>query len=175
MLSTPERIRMLRAVIYQQEPLSVSRVAVSAEVTKGLVSRFLGSLVSFGVLKRTNTKFVLVDSPLLRSIRILLNLSSINSSFFKKYKFIESAGLYGSAARGTNTNLSDFDLWVKVKDSVKDAEIAKFTAALRNMLPSASIQILTPKKLNYLKSHDETFYHSLFFGSLILCGGGDGI
>jgi len=45
-------------------------------------------------------------------IKILLNLGNFDVNLFEGYDFVKSAGLYGSYAKGGNTEDSDIDLWI---------------------------------------------------------------
>ena len=124
----------------------MSETARKLNLSKGLVSKYFDILVNEKMLK----------------------VLSIPQIFFK-YKFVKAVGLYGSSAKGTNTKESDIDLWIKI-EKTKDEEIAKLNSELSNKIESVALLVLTDEKINELKKSDLTFYHSLYFGSIILYG-----
>jgi len=64
-----------------------------------------------------------------RTLRILFNLTQFTDLNFKKHVFIKGAGLYGSCAKGKNTEDSDIDIWIKIETRDED-KLAKLTGAL---------------------------------------------
>jgi predicted nucleotidyltransferase len=172
--STKERLKILEAIIYRNTLISVNLVASQLKLSKGLVSKYCDILVREGVLKRTDEKFSVSESSLVRAIRIMFNLKSIPVSLFRKYPFVKSAGLYGSCARGENTEDSDVDLWIMV-DKTAEEKLAAMTSELDRKVKKIRPLILTVDKIEKMYKEDETFYHSLAFGSLILYGDKNGI
>ena len=168
--STTQRLAILNAVVFATNPLSVNALAQQLKVSKGLVSRYLDWLVHEGLGRKVNGKFVVTAvAPLVKGLKILLTIGRLKTGVFKKYPFVQSVGLYGSSAKGENTEASDFDLWVRVKP-VREADLARLTAELRRVLDAVSVLILSDAKLKQLKQHDPLFYHALSFGSIILYG-----
>ena len=82
---------------------------------------------------------------------------------------MRAVGLYGSCAKGTNTESSDIDLWIKV-EKIDEKKIIELTSKLRKKLKNVKVLILDDKKIEELKKNDPVFYHSLYFGSLMLYG-----
>ena len=174
MLSTNQRIRILKCVIYETERISVSGMAQRLRLSKGLVSKYFTILLKNGVLRRAGEKFLVVDSPGVKGMKIMLNLRSIKQSVFRKYRFVRAVGMYGSCAKGENTKDSDMDLWVRVGDA-DEAELAALSADLRKHIRSVKPLYLSDEKIRKLKLEDELFYHSLVFGSITLIGEKDGL
>ena len=172
--STQERIKILKVVIFKNTPISVNSIAGTLKLSKGLVSKYLDVLAKQGLVKKESGKYLVVDSALAKGIRVLLNIAQIDVALFKKFAFIEAAGLYGSCAKGENTEASDVDLWIKVKE-VDDHRAASLTAELHRRIKNVKPFFLTAKKIEKMKKEDALFYHSLAFGSIILYGGKDGI
>ena len=172
--STKERIRILEAVIYMKDIISVNSLADKLKLSKGLVSKYLDILTKDGILKRVSGKFIMIDSAHGKGIKILLNIKRIPIMLFKKYKFIKSAGIYGSCARGENNEESDVDLWVRVEEA-EDQRLAEFSSALKKKVEQLKVLFLTDKKIEKLKKEDELFYHSLALGSIIIYGGNNGV
>lgn len=172
--STKERIKILKAVIFSEQPISVNVVAARLKISKGLVSKYLDVLLNEGIAKKSNGKYLIVDSPITKGSKILLNIADIDVGIFKKFEFVESAGLYGSCAKGENTDDSDVDIWIKIKD-VSDERAASLNAQMNKKIRNVKPLFLTTKKIEKMKKEDELFYHSLSFGSIILYGGKDAI
>ena len=70
--STKERIGILRAVIYSEKPVRVSVIASMVKISKGLVSKYLDILLKKGIVKKSNGKYLVVDSASTKAVRILL-------------------------------------------------------------------------------------------------------
>lgn len=172
--STKERIKILKAVIFNEKLIRVNIIASNLKISKGLISKYFDVLVKEGVAKRSSGKYLIVNSAVTRGIKILLNIQAIGIGIFKKYDFVEAAGLYGSCAKGENTESSDMDIWLKIKD-VSDARVAPLTAGINKKIRNAKPLFLTARKIAKMKKEDELFYHSLAFGSVMLYGEKDAI
>jgi predicted nucleotidyltransferase len=171
LFSTKERIRILNRVIYKTGYISVNSIAREAKLSKGLISKYLKYLAKEGLLKRVDRKLLVKDSIKTRAVRIFLNLSMLDDSFFRKYRFVKGVGLYGSLARGTNTEDSDIDLWI-CTERASEEDMARLTASLKRRFGNVKPLYLTKEKINLLKRDDSVFYHSLVFGSILVYGGG---
>ena len=167
--STKERIKILKAVIFSDRPISVNVIAARLKISKGLVSKYLDVLLREGIAKKSNGKYLIVDSPITKATKILLNITGIDTGIFKKFDFVEAAGLYGSCAKGENTDESDVDLWIRIKD-VSDEKAASLTAVMNKKIKNVKPLFLTTKKIEKMEKDDKLFYHSLSFGSIILYG-----
>jgi predicted nucleotidyltransferase len=172
--STKERIKILKTVIFSQEPISVNVIAARVKISKGLVSKYLNVLLKRGLTKKSDGKYIIVDSPITKAAKILLNIAGIDVGIFKKFGFVEAVGLYGSCAKGENTTESDVDLWIKIKE-VSDEKLASLTALINKKIRNAKAIFLTTKKIEKMKKDDELFYHSLLFGSILIYGRKDAI
>lgn len=169
LFSTSQRIQILEAVIFRTGSVSVNNIASQLGLSKGLISKYFQILLKQKILKKGKGGLVVSDSPLVRAIKILLNVQNIDGRIFSKYPFVTAAGLYGSCARGENTEDSDVDLWVRVKD-VEETKIASLTATINRKIKNAKILLLSDKRLEKIRKEDTMFYHSLAFGSIILYG-----
>ena len=170
LLSTSERKKIIGAVLFQTEPLSVNEIAGRLQLSKGLVSKYLDLLAKEGGAKRINGKFIVDHSaPLVKGLKVLLNIEGIYLGFLKKFPAIEAVGLYGSCAKGENTLDSDVDLWIFVRQ-MKEEEKAALGAEIRKKIKNVKPLFLTGQKLKALKKEDELFYHALSFGSITLYG-----
>lgn len=167
--STKERIKILKAVIFSEEPISVNVVAARLKISKGLVSKYLDVLSRESIAKKSNGKYFIVNSSITKAAKILLSITGIEAGIFKKFGFVKAAGLYGSCAKGENTDESDVDLWIKI-DDVSDEKAASLTALMNKRIKNVKPLFLTIKKIEKMKKDDELFYHSLVFGSIVLYG-----
>lgn len=174
LLSTRERVKIIKQIIYSEKEFGVNEIAKKLKLSKGLVSKYFEILAKEGVIKKRGNKFSNLTNSKVKAIRIMLNVLKINTKVFRKYKFVRSAGLYGSCAKGTNTDTSDVDLWIKV-DKAKEEELAELASELRKGVENVKILILDDKKLEMLKKKDPVFYYSLHFGSIVLYGEEDEI
>ena len=169
LFSTSQRIKILEAVIFRTGSVSVNNIASQLGVSKGLVSKYFQILLIQKILKKGKGGLVVSDSPLVRAVKILLNVRNIDTGIFSKYPFVTAVGLYGSCARGENTEDSDVDLWVRVKD-VEETKMASLTATINRKIKNAKILLLSDKRLEKIRKEDTMFYHSLAFGSITLYG-----
>ncbi len=172
--STPERLKIIKYVIFKESPLSVNAVADDLNLSKGLVSKYLELLLQEKITSRSKGKYLIADSAITKAIKIFLNISGIDVELFKKFKFVKSVGLYGSCAKGENTENSDIDIWLLV-DDVEDGKVASLSSGISKKIKNAQSIFLTEKKLEKIKKDDELFYHSLSFGSIIIYGEEDAI
>jgi len=172
--STKERIKILKAVIFSEQSISVNVVAARLKISKGLVSKYLDVLLREGIAKKSNGKYLIVNSPITKAAKILLNITGIDVGIFKKFDFVEAVGLYGSCAKGDNTDESDVDLWIKIKD-VSDEKAASLTAQMNRKIRNVKPLFLTTEKIEKMKKDDELFYHSLSFGSIVIYGDNNAI
>ncbi|RMD45848.1 hypothetical protein D6829_01135 [Candidatus Pacearchaeota archaeon] len=173
-LSTKERIRILESVLFREDGFGVNEIAKQLKLSKALVSKYFDILIKGKILVRMKKKFYVSGNVRAKSLKILLNLQKFEPRIFKKYKFVKSAGVYGSCAKGTNTENSDVDLWVKV-DKLREKEIVRLGLDLRRKISNIKILFLDDEKIMAIKKDDPIFYYSLYFGSIIIYGGEDEI
>lgn len=159
----------MQAVIFRTDSISVNNIASQLRLSKGLVSKYFQILLKQKILKKEKGKLFVSETPLVRAIKILLNVKGIGAGIFSKYPFVTAAGLYGSCARGENNEESDVDLWIRIKD-VEEAKIASLTSEINKKIKNAKVLFLSDKKIEKLRKEDIMFYHSLTFGSIILYG-----
>jgi len=172
LFSTSQRIKILEAVIFRTDSVSVNNIASQLGLSKGLISKYFQILLKEQILKKRKGKLVVADNASVKAVKILLNVRRIDTRIFGKYPFVNAVGLYGSCARGENTEDSDVDLWVRVRD-VKESKIASFTSEINKKIKNAKLFFLNDKKIQKLREEDIMFYHSLSFGSIILYGDKD--
>ncbi len=168
-LSSKERINILEEIIYYENSFKVSEIAKKLKLSKGLISKYFNILKKEKVLSRKKNEFFVVDNKNSKSLKIMLNLNKFEDISFNKYNFVKAVGLYGSTTKGTNTESSDIDLWIKTINS-NDEDLMNFLSEIRKKIKGIKILILNNKKVIKLKKEDSLFYNSLYFGSIILFG-----
>src|SRR3989338_10248841 len=157
-LSTKERIKILEGIIYKTEPIQVNKTSKTLKISKGLISKYFTILRKEGIMKKSNEKIILTMNLETRALKILLNLSKFDKSLFKKYKFVKSAGIYGSFAKGTNNEDSDIDLWLLI-EKTKEEDLAMLGSELREKKFNIKPLYLTKEKLSLIKKSDQVFYN----------------
>ena len=169
LLSTREREGILNDVLFKQGEISVADVSRSLKVSKGFVSKFFSLLSKERILKKSKNKYVVLANLKVRLLRILFNLRLFTEFNFGKYSFVRGAGIYGSCAKGENTEDSDIDIWIKI-DKTDERELAKVTGSLKKLSGRISPLYLSREKLETLKKEDPPFYNSIVHGSIKLYG-----
>ena len=169
LLSTEERVKILKDILYKENMLRVSEVSNRLGLSKGLVSKFFDILTEEGILKKEGMKFRILENKDLIALKILLNLNSFDLRIFKMFEFIKGAGFYGSFVKGLNTEESDTDLYVLIEDT-SDENLAKITRKLKEKDRRINPLYLTEEKIKVLKEEDKVFYYSLIFGSINIYG-----
>ena len=172
LFTTSQRIKILQTVIFKTDSVSVNNIASQLRLSKGLVSKYFQILLKQKILKKEKGKLFVTQTPAVRAIKILFNVKSIEVKIFSKYSFVTAAGLYGSCARGENTDESDVDLWIRIKD-VEEIKVASLTAEIGKRVKNSKVLLLTDNKFEKISKEDTMFYHSLAFGSIILYGDKD--
>src|SRR3989344_4897265 len=163
--STEERVVIIKNILYLEREFGVNEIANKSKLSKGLVSKYFNILLKEVIIKKANRKFLVDDNT--RSLKILLNIQKIDINIFKRYDFVKAVGLYGSCAKGTNTENSDVDIWIKIENGNQEDTI-NLTSNLLKTVDNVKILLLDDKKLDILKKEDTLFYYSLYFGSIII-------
>jgi len=168
--STKERIKILREIIFKTGRLSASGVVKKLRVSKAFVSKYFHILIKSKIIKKTGKNlYINTADPQTKSIKIMFNVKEVNINSFAKYNFVKAAGLYGSCVKGTNTEESDIDLWVYTKET-GESRNAALVKELKNRISRVKVLILTDKNIQELIKTNKAFYHSLFFGSIVVYG-----
>lgn len=169
LLSSRERVNILNEVLLKQGEISVADVSRTLEISKGFVSKFFSFLAEEKIIKKSKKKYVVLDSLKARSLRILFNLKLFADFNFRKYSFVMGAGIYGSCAKGENSEDSDIDIWVKI-DKRNEEELAKLTGSLKRISGRISPLYLSKEKIEVLQKEDLPFFNSIVHGSIKLYG-----
>lgn len=156
-----------------QRPLTrarVSDIAREVKANKGAASVIVKELDRAGML---HNKQADLNNPLVRALKILINVEEIVDSgtmTLLKSKAL-SAGMYGSSVKGTNTEESDVDIWIRPRGSMDALGTSNLIRAISDLLgKEVQIAVLDKDRLEKLKKEDTNFYRSLVFGSILLFG-----
>ena len=164
LLSSPERVKLLREVIYKKEKLRVGDISRKLRLSKGLVSKYFVLLKKEKVIANGKINH---SHPNTKALKIFINLQIIPQKMFKKYPETLSVGIYGSAAQGEDTEESDLDLYVFTN---KNQNLASLSQELKKISPKAKPLFLNKDKFNLIKEENPLFYHSLIFSSITIYG-----
>ncbi|EEB73071.1 nucleotidyltransferase family protein [Thermococcus sp. AM4] len=140
-------------------------------MSKGLVSKTLNLLTKYGIAEKKGRRFVILQTPKTRELKRFLNFVVLSGKLEPlKEDWVLALGVYGSFARGENTDKSDLDVWILVEKP----SILK-TASLQRKIETATgrevdLLVLTPKRVKALRENDPVFYYSLAYGSMIIWG-----
>lgn len=169
LLSTKERERILNDVLFKQGEISVAEVSQRLRVSKGFVSKFFSLLSKERILKKSKNKYIVLANINVRLLRILFNLRLFTDFNFRKFPYVKGVGIYGSCAKGENSEDSDIDIWIKI-DKTNERELAKLTGSLMKLSGRISPLYLSEEKLGVLRGEDPIFYNSVEHGSIKLYG-----
>lgn len=168
LFSTDERLRTLKYVMFREDE-RVSTISRELGLSKGLVSKFMRTLRTNGLVRKVGNLYSPTDNFISREVRRIINLSKIRLRRMDR-KGIIGLGLYGSWARGTNTIESDVDVWVKADEYPSQEYLAALSSQLRKMLGTeVRLLVLTPKKMEQIEV-DDIFYFNLMRDSICLWG-----
>ncbi len=143
------------------DEIRVRKIASKLKINPGSVSVFVGKMRKDGLVKGG---FLNMDSPRVHALKILFNVDGIAPLAREIAKMTKAlgVGVYGSWIKGANTEKSDLDLWVKVKERPGTIEIARTRAAIRKKLGvEPSLIFIDARKLEELKKNNPPLYFSL--------------
>jgi predicted nucleotidyltransferase len=171
MFSNKKRALVLKKILAKSGVFTIAGIAEECGVSKSFVSVIMASMKGEKMATRRGRNFSLSLCAKTRAARIFLSLSEIDARLFRKYPFVEAAGIYGSVAKGENTEDSDIDMWLVI-GSAPEGTIARLSMQLRERLGPVKPLYLTKERLARIRTEDPLFYHSLCFGSIIIYGDG---
>lgn len=169
--ATEERRRLLRAVIEKKETMRVSQLAKEAKTSKGLASAYFKELQRAKIIVKGKDGFGLNDGFLTKQIKILENVSRLETAELKKLN-PKTIVLYGSWAEGTNTRESDVDLCIVSSKPIPESKMAMVSGEMsRKIGTEVHILLLDEAKKASLKKNSPEFYYALAYKSILLEGG----
>ncbi|NYZ60863.1 nucleotidyltransferase domain-containing protein [Candidatus Micrarchaeota archaeon] len=174
LISTGGRKKILEKVLSNPgKPYGVRALAATVGVSPGAVSIFMRALEKDGIMKK---KVPDLSNPEVRALKILFNVEKVRSIYgklAKKFK-IAGMGVYGSWAKGENTEDSDLDVWIRVEKEPSALETSEIRRIVKEGagVANASILFITQESLKRMREKDSVFYSTLFHSFVI---GGEGI
>jgi len=173
LFSTKERVMILELVL-TEKGLTNSEISNRAGLNKGLVSIYLRKMEGWGLVEKIGRRYVFRSTPLVKQLKILINLANLKDALERLSQDIISLGVYGSYASGDNTSDSDIDIWVYMdrSDNIVIGELSRRISEMSGH--EVNIIVLTDEKLKSLKRSDGPFYTSLLNGSIVMYGDGFG-
>ncbi len=154
------------------DSIKVVQVAKILGVNKGSVSLTVKKLEEVGIVK---DKMVDISNPTARALKIFISISKIADpkvlAAVKRFAF--AAGVYGSSAKGTDTEDSDIDIWIKPRFKLGGMDKLKLSRELERLLGKRiQIVVLDKDRLEAIKRDSRNFYCALVFSSIVLFGDG---
>ena len=167
LFSTKERELILAYLLdHPSEKINMNQLARKLRISVGQIHKYISILRREGIVKDNN----LQDTPTIRSLRILHNLQKINERkviqlLKRSIPDILGIGIYGSWAKGTNIENADLDIWIKIKKSPSDIDIAKTRKEIESAIRvSVDMTIATPESMKHFREKSDSFYFSLYNG-----------
>ncbi|MCX6769951.1 MAG: nucleotidyltransferase domain-containing protein [Candidatus Micrarchaeota archaeon] len=170
LLGTDERVRLLAHLLsHPSEEIVPGALAKSAKVSRSQAHKYAGILRAQGLVRGK----MLAESPSLQAVRALLNVERLNRAgvtgiLRRRFPEARGIGIYGSFARGANSEGSDLDIWMKIGEEPADLEIAKAKKEIAGKVGAqADIVAATPQRLLRMREKSDAFYFSLYNGILL--------
>lgn len=153
------------------ESFYVREIAKELNLSLGPVSETLKELEKAGLLHRKVRGRIVtyranMESPILREMKILITLIEC-ADFLKE---LENSALrvilFGSCARGEDTNESDIDIMVETGDRESVDQIVNLNDHIGDRKLSAIV--LSPVEFRAMREKDRPFYERVMQGKMIL-------
>lgn len=143
-------------------------IQIAVKTSKAGTNFALNDLVGAGFIKRKKRgKMYLYavnfDHPIIKQLKVLKVIISLNPSLKKMRRKSQKIILYGSSSRGENTKDSDIDLFV-VTNSLPEVE-----KIVKNSFKGKVIQLITRTPLKYIEMEktDPIFYTEIERGIVL--------
>lgn len=174
LISTGGRKKILEKILSNSgKAYGVRELAATVGVSPGAVSIFLRALEKDGIMRKGVPD---LSNPEVRALKILFNVEKVRAVYGKLAKrfVMGGMGVYGSWAKGENTEDSDLDVWIRVGKEPPPLETAEIRRIVKEGagVANASILFITPESLKEMRKKDSVFYSTLFHSFVI---GGEGI
>lgn len=173
LFSTSQRQRILFHILDRDEKINMNAIARELRVSLGLVHMYVTILKKEGLIKDGR----LTDTPYVRSLKVLRNLDALEKARLvniirKHVTQVKGIGVMGSFGNGTNMASSDLDVWIKVDVELDEESAATLSKAISKATGrEVDLLVVTPERLDGLRSTAESLYHSLYH-SIVLWGDG---
>ena len=151
-----------------QQSFYSGEIAEKTSLSKGGTNQSLRELAQHGVLKiekKGHMTFYAADlnSPSVRQFKILQNVSILESIVNKLRPFADRVVLFGSCAKGEDTQESDVDLLVVSRDKDRIRSLIPETKAKRKI----QLLLKTPKEYVQLENKEPVFFKEIQQGIVL--------
>ena len=151
-----------------QQSFYSGEIAEKASLSKGGTNQSLRELAHQGVLKtekKGHMTFYSADlsSPSVRQFKILQNVAMLESIVYKLRPFADRVVLFGSCAKGEDTQESDIDLLVVSRDKDHIRSLIPETKAKRKI----QLLLKTPQEYVILNSKEKVFSEEISRGIVL--------
>lgn len=174
-------MKLLKEIMYNKNPLLIlsylsknqSQENISAHIAKdlelgvGSVHQILKSFEEQGIVQSRRYGKTLVyeldkNSPLVKSFRVFDNLLDLDLLFFNLKKYCRKIILFGSCAIGTDSDISDIDIFVVTDMDDKD-KVSSIISAFQSAREIKPIVVDTVELMD-MESNDNVFYNEIMKG-----------
>ncbi len=155
---------------------SVREFAKEAKLSSAMASIALNymkkmELVTLKEIGRTYQYRANLESPLMRQWKIIFSCQQLQEAGLvkeanSKIRDIQSILLYGSKARGTDDEKSDFDLLIIAHHPPKERGLD----ALRRLGDETNLLIYSPQEWKKKTKENKVFYENIIYESIVLFG-----
>lgn len=168
LMATEKKARLLEHLLSAGgEKIRVRAVAPEAGVSAGYVSMLVKRMEREGLMEKGRLQS---EDPRVRALRLLFNTDKLARAWPKMQKAgVLGFGVFGSWARGGNTENSDLDVWIKVRRELTAGEASRIRLILKEetAVSEVSLIVLTPEKTGEIKNKDPLFYSTLLNSFII--------
>lgn len=174
-------MKLLKEIMYNKNPLLIfsylsknkSQENISAHIAKdlglgaGSVHQILKSFEEQGIVQSRRFGKTLVyeldkNSPLVKSFRVLDNLLDLDLLFSNLKKYCRKIILFGSCAIGTDSDVSDIDIFVVTDMDDKDI-VFNIISAFHSDREIKPIVVDTVELMD-MQNNDSVFYNEIMKG-----------
>ncbi|MFH0737422.1 MAG: nucleotidyltransferase domain-containing protein [Candidatus Micrarchaeota archaeon] len=160
LIATEKKIRLLERLLYSSEPARVRSSAKELGMNPGYVSTLMKKMSKERLLENGRAS----ADPRIQALRLIFNIDRLVAAWARIRRLgVKGFGVFGSWAKGANTEASDLDVWVKV-DKEPGAES---TSEIRGLIKQAtgagevSLITLTENRIAEMRRVDPPFYSTL--------------
>ena len=174
-------MKLLKEIMYNKNPLLIlsylsknqSQENISAHIAKdlglgvGSVHQILKSFEEQGIVQSRRYGKTLVyeldkNSPLVKSYRVFDNLLDLDLLFSNLKKYCRKIILFGSCAIGTDSDISDIDIFVVTDMDDKD-KVFSIISTFHSDREIKPIVVDTVELMD-MESNDNVFYNEIMIG-----------
>ena len=161
LLGAGKKAKLLEGLLFRANAeIKIRNLANKLKINPGYLSVFVKRLKKEGLIKNGR---IAIEEPRIRALKILLNVDRLRGALPRLNKSFLGIGIYGSWAKGTNTENSDLDVWIKVSEEPAVQKLSEIRRILREVTGAVevSIVVLSKERVENIRAKDPVFYSSL--------------